>query len=169
MHSIRTNGNSPHMYAWETSESAWCCKCSVVPLWFGGMASVAWDEFTHRCSDLTAKLVVPRSAPGSASTRDAAPRSTSKPQIASGEGVACIQQPATAPDLALGQHLYALAASQPALSRQTRELANRFTHVRLPTSPLLPQTHEYDHDLSSRLDQMLTVRSSEFAACFTIF
>lgn len=99
----------------------------------------------------------------------AAPRSTSKPQIASGEGVACIQQPATAPDLALGQHLYALAASQPALSRQTRELANRFTHVRLPTSPLLPQTHEYDHDLSSRLDQMLTVRSSEFAACFTIF
>lgn len=93
-------------------------------------SSIARDKRRCRCSSSQPKLDVPGSTPGPAPARgSAAPRSTSKPQIASEEGRRpCTQQSSRGPVL------YALAASQPALSQQTRKHSYRFTH-HLPQSP----------------------------------
>lgn len=118
---IWTNRNSAPIFAWETSDCVWCCKCAVVPLWW-----VAWRRCVRWISDTG---VQPHCQVGCSRistwscyySGSAVPRSTSKPQITSGEGgrevgdlhpTAC-HSPKPSP----GPALYALAASQPALSR----------------------------------------------------
>lgn len=144
--------NSAYLLSWETSDSVWCFKCGVVPLWLVAQQHrVTWIE--TQVFSLAAKLDVPGSAPGPAPTQDLQCRDQHlnhrSPQ---GKGWPCIQLPATAPRRSSGPALYALAASQPALSQQTRKHSNRFTHtssylaliiypVRSHTSALLPQTH----------------------------
>lgn len=115
-----------HMFAWETSDGAWCCKCGVVPLWWAGGVAASREMNSDTGVQPHSQVGCSRISTWSCfSSGCAAPRSTSKPQICLGVGWGCcIQQPA--PDLAPGLCLYALAASQPPRSRQTRKHTNRF-------------------------------------------
>lgn len=122
--------NSAYLFSWETSDSVWCGAVMV-----GSVAAsrdMNWDTGVQPRSQAGCSRISTWSCScsGSAVPRDQHLNHRS-PQ---GREWPFIQLPATAPRRSPGPALYALAASQPALSQQTRKHSNTFTHLLLPSS-----------------------------------